>query len=344
MRFIRVVDETSAEINTQRRIPFEIDAQFFFVETRKQTFRCLCAALSERGMRSRIDDDIHVINASFAQAIQGIFKRIKKRGRKHRSIFLLDQFGYKDVPFPLLNKIFSELPNAEVLLTFATDHLLNFRSEGKVYRDIVERLGLSAALGVDPSRLSSENKLSRFILEQKLAGEIHHQSGAGYFTPFFIRPSKSSRSYWLIHLSNHPRARDEMCRIHWGLHNHFEHNGRAGLWMLGFDPRYSDFDQGMLGFRFDEVARDKTLRSLMDDLPKVPLLREGTSFDNLMARIVNETPATSELVRQSLLKLQDHGDIEVVTRNQRHRRSASGIRGTDIVRLHRQSRFDFGST
>ena len=55
-----------------------------------------------------------------------IIKFIKQKGTAHRSLFLLDQYGWSDVSFKTIRKIFSELANPEILLTFAVDALINF--------------------------------------------------------------------------------------------------------------------------------------------------------------------------------------------------------------------------
>jgi hypothetical protein len=64
------------------------------------------------------------------------------------------------------------------------------------------------------------------------------QSGAAFYTPFFIKSGGSNRSYWFLHLANNARANDVVKDLHWKKSNHFKHYGRSGMrmLMLGFDP------------------------------------------------------------------------------------------------------------
>src|SRR5205807_10591228 len=101
--------------------------------------------------------------------------------------------------------------------------------------------------------------------------QVYSNSGAKYYTPFFIRSKDAHRDYWLIHLSNHSRARDVMVSLHWLENTSFAHFGRPGLLMLGYDQ---DEDIKITGqpvfpeFRFDEFALASTHDSLMDELPE----------------------------------------------------------------------------
>ena len=85
-------------------------------------------------------------------------------------------------------------------------------------------------------------------------------NGARHFTPFFIRNRGGHGDYWLIHMSQHHRARDVMTEVHWANNNYFIHYGGAGLdmfQMVGYDPVHdaSYLQQSPLGFEFDDVAQ-----------------------------------------------------------------------------------------
>jgi hypothetical protein len=82
--------------------------------------------------------------------------------------------------------------------------------------------------------------------------------GAGYFTVFFIR-TEGHGDYWLVHLSQHPRARDVMTRVHWAKNNNFIRYGGAGIEMfraLGYSANRDESftKQSRLGFCFDDSA------------------------------------------------------------------------------------------
>lgn len=94
------------------------------------------------------------------------------------------------------------------------------------------------------------------------------RTGATFYTPFFIHSTDSHRSYWLLHLSNHRQARDEMGKLHWRLNNHFQHHGGAGFHALGFDPS-KDLRQGLLTFMFDDDAMKRSEAAVLEQLPRM---------------------------------------------------------------------------
>ena len=57
------------------------------------------------------------------------------------------------------------------------------------------------------------------VIQNTLYAHIQNQTGATHYSPFFIKASESHRSYWLLHLSKHPEARNEMGNIHWAESN-----------------------------------------------------------------------------------------------------------------------------
>ena len=91
----------------------------------------------------------------------------------------------------------------------------------------------------------------RYLIQHGLYRHIQDRTGSRFYTPFFIHSVEAHRSYWLLHLSNHREARDEMGKLHWRLNNHFQHHGGAGFHALGFDPS-KDLRQGLLTFMFDD--------------------------------------------------------------------------------------------
>ncbi|MFJ1284466.1 three-Cys-motif partner protein TcmP, partial [Acinetobacter baumannii] len=49
--------------------------------------------------------------------------------RSGRALFVLDQYGYSDVPMHCLRDIFAKLKHAEVILTFYIDALIKYLNE-----------------------------------------------------------------------------------------------------------------------------------------------------------------------------------------------------------------------
>ena len=120
--FLNAAREAEFEINRNRTKPVRFDISHFFVEARRSAFLHLEKSLREADYGSRIGNDIHLCHGKFEDESDRIIKFIvQKSPRNGRSIFALDQFGYKTVPTSLIRKILHTLPGAEVILTFAVD-------------------------------------------------------------------------------------------------------------------------------------------------------------------------------------------------------------------------------
>ena len=267
--------------------------------------------------------------------------------RSQRCIFILDQYGYSDVSFSKIRSIFDNFNNAEILLTFATDSLVNFISEENYeqYKSKIESLGLSEVLNIDELiETKEENPMWRYVIESQLVDAIKQRSGAKFFTPFFIVSRKSNRAYWLVHLSMHPRAQDEMTRLHWKFNNYFQHYGKHGLNMLGYDPAndVSLKDQLALDFMFDNNARQLTHDALAIDIPKsLQQFENGMPYSEFFAITCNGTPADDNLYREALNTLLQHKEVEIIGENNEFRRSGKSLKSTDIIKIPRQKKFFF---
>jgi three-Cys-motif partner protein len=255
--FLSATRDAEAEINLGRKKNFTLDAHYIFIEKQLQTLEYLRRLLTDRGHGRLLDNRVRLLHGAFIDKVQDIIRFILNKGRTGRAIFLLDQYGYKDVPFPLLKQLFSALPNAEVILTFAVDALIDYLSDSTRSEHTVANIGLGSLDARDFAKLKGASD-RRYFIQSRLSPIMHKESGASFFTPFFIVSRESNRDYWLVHLSMHARARDEMAKLHWELHNYFRHNGGAGLHMVGYDPNKDDELSGQFGFEdfnFDVPVR-----------------------------------------------------------------------------------------
>ena len=113
-----------------------LDVNFIFVDKSREAIEQLETNLRLRGYSERINKSIFLVCDFFHQQSQNIIRLVKKRTpQSGRSIFILDQYGYKDVPRSVINNIFSSLPKAEIILTFNIDSILNFISKN-IYKKI----------------------------------------------------------------------------------------------------------------------------------------------------------------------------------------------------------------
>ncbi len=152
----------------------------------------------------------------------------------------------------MIRRIMTEYPTAEVFLTLAVDHIAaHAKTAGEALGRLKDALSLEPELEAflsgrrdmdETAALSKEDRsrLMRFI-QCFLHETFAKKAGAKFYTPFFITSKGSHRSYWFLHLANSSRANDVVKELHWGVSNHFEHFGREGMMMLGFNP---DEEQG----------------------------------------------------------------------------------------------------
>lgn len=279
----------------------------------------------------------------------GVIQFIKKKSPKNgRSIFILDQYGYKDVPTGIIQKIFSNLPSAEVILTFGVDSFLNFASDKKLTQELLDEVGIPQLWqGRTIEEIKKSERDWRYFIQSTLYKNLVSRCGAEYFTPFFIRNKKGHGDYWLIHMSQHHRARDVMTEVHWDNHNHFIHYGGAGLnmfQMVGYDPNNDNSfrKQFDFGFEFDNVAKDASIAMLMEQIPRLIYAHdEGITFGELFAKTCNTSPASAEIYRDAIGKLLEEKVIEAISVDGVHRRSGQQIKATDQIMPPRQRGFFF---
>ncbi|WP_163862814.1 three-Cys-motif partner protein TcmP [Myxococcus eversor] len=335
--FLQATQKAQIEINLERRKPFKLDAHYIFVDSNPQNLEFLRDALNAREYGALLKEDrINLIRGQFTEHAPKIINFIQNKGRGGRAIFLLDQYGYKDVPFTLLQRILRELPSAEIVLTFAIDALGDFLGDNESSRKIIERLGIKRPLDLNQIAQTRGTSDRRAIIQRLFSSILKEESGAAYYTPFFISSRESNRDYWLIHLSMHLRARDEMASLHWQLKNHFKHNGGAGLDMFGYQP---DFDPLITGqahfpdFNFDNDDREQSIKQLREQLMRIVWQNQaGISFHDLLANTCNSTPASSEIYRAALGSLIEAEELSVSHPDGIRRQKGSSIEKVDLIR------------
>ncbi|WP_217424541.1 three-Cys-motif partner protein TcmP [Nitrogeniibacter mangrovi] len=325
-------------INQGRSKPVRLDIGYFFIESRRNPFLLLKRTLQEKGYGARFGSSIQILKRSFEEIADDIIKKIQKKSpRNGRSIFILDQFGYSAVPTSLIRKILYTLPGAEIILTFAVDSFLNFAND-KNFTTSLKKIEIPNILaGRSLREIKASDTQWRLFIQSTLYKELVRQCGAKHYTPFFVRNKQGHGDYWLIHLSQHFRARDVMTEVHWQNQNYFIHYGGAGLNMfdmLGYDPQHDSGlkRQSELGFEFDDVAKESSIEALMAQVPKVIYSHdEGVNYGVLYATTCNESPASSNIYQEAIIKLAQHRVIEIVGTDGKPRRPSKQIGLSDQI-------------
>jgi three-Cys-motif partner protein len=329
--------DAAAIAQAKRSKAFGMDVEYLFIEEHADHFAFLKQTIQQSDFTAMVPDKVKLIHGTFLQNVDSIVAHIRKRGKKRRAIFLLDQFGYSDVPFGSIRSILSQLENAEIILTFASDSLIDYLSQKDCTQTILRNLGLE--LSKEKIRSAKEEIDWRCAIQVLLHDEIFVKSGAKHYTPFFIRSKDAHRDYWLIHLSNHSRARDVMMGLHWEENNCFAHYGRPGLFMLGYDPDH-DIMITAQPFLFDECALARTHDSLMSELPeRVFKFQNGITFDQLFSKLTNESPATSSIMKAALAVMVQDGEIDVRDKTGHVKRQTGIQHGSDVLKPAAQRTF-----
>lgn len=334
------VHQTVAEINTERKQLREVIAKYFFVDIKGENINYLHAVLGAKGYSHLLNKDIFTLKSPFTNALPKLISAIKGLKLSERALFLLDQYAYKDVPFSGIRTIFNEIANAEVLLTFNIDSLIDYLSDRKENRKALHNIDLEKHI---PWSLLPEYKANmrhewQHLIQRFLAEGILKESGAEYMTVFFITPFGSNpRTYWFIHLAKNYRANAVMKEIHWKYGNHFSHAMTPALF-VGYDTNrdIQITDQQTLGFGeehyFNSITSNRIGAELSELLPKQIYDSKPQTFGSLMKNIANFTMANESIVRESLHMPILCQDIDVIDKDGRTKRRKGGsIRESDVL-------------
>lgn len=317
---IKAAERAQLRLSAKRKTPFQLDAKFHLIDSNRSAIEHLRSELVRHGYLSRIGNDIVLHHGAFADIYPQIKLDIESRTRVGRSIFILDQKGYKDAPMAVIRDILKSYPRSEVLLTFAVDFLIDHMADTPAFHKAVSHLDITPSQVRD--WLEEKRKLGlnyvRYTVQRFLKSHMLEASGAAYISPFFLHSEKSAKDMWVVHLSHHHTARNVMVDSHYKVATISRHPGFGGLDMIGYDP---SMDPDLVGeYLFDLKAVDQSKDTLRADIEKhIRDVHAGESirFSNLIADIANLTPARlgdiSSVIAQSVedryiqLKTQDGG-------------------------------------
>ena len=340
---LRAVHVARAAINKGRTITQrEIDAEFFFVEKKQESARYLKEHLTRRRAEGVIADrdyqKVQIANAGFLDELPRIVARIKARRNGCRSIFLLDQYSYNAVPMQKLRRLMSELPGAEVILTFNVDSLLTFLSDSENNRKAVRTIDLEQYIPWEQLKYLKTQRDWRTTLQRHIAHGIKTETGAPFVTLFFVRPQESnSWSYWLVHLSQRYKAHDVMKSLHWEHSSEFGHELEPGLFMLGYNPRKDEDYSGQSSLLFDQSGEQRCVAALTEQFGRLLAeRRQPVSVAQLFNENISNTMADESRLQMVLRGMHAAGSIVVSSKNDRLRRPSKLYVPTDVIEHSRQ--------
>lgn len=333
---LNAVFEAQIRLNEGRQKPLSIDAVCHFSDEQREHVEFLRDVIRSSQFADSLGRTAHLHHSRFADILPLIIADIRRRQTKGRAIFVLDQFGYSDVPMASIRSIFDSLPKAEVILTFSIDALLNYLQEEKTPGAVVEQFGVNEAFLRSWQEWKKGRAGGRAMAQRVLMAQMHRFSGARFFTPFMMFSTGDNRHMMVAHLSQSQAARDKMLAVHWAFKNTFKHIGRGSLFELGYDARL-EVESAL--FEFSDADRGNMRQELEGELPKQIFELAGggpVAFGELLVHLANKTAATNQDVMTTLQRLSEAGEIETLRAEGGFKRPGSLIRVDDHLRLPRQ--------
>lgn len=335
LRMIKAVEEATILVNHDRAKKLELDVQYIFVDKDRHAITHLAQVLHVHGYGGLIGNKIHLVCQEFGEAASAVIDKVSHHTpRASRALFFLDQYGYTDVPAPLILQIFTRLPNSEVVLTFHVSSFATYTND-----EFTEHVGktlaidLKAALGGQSIEdIKSNDADWRRFIQGALYQALVSRCGARFFTPFFIRGQGGGHGeYWLVHLSQHHRAQDVMKQVHWRFQNHSVHYGGAGLDMLA--PHTMGFRQEFKGgFQFDDVALNASNTALVRQLAvNIAQRPSAVRIGELFSSTCNTSPATAGMYNRALAELVGEKEIVIKSEDGKPRRHARYMCDDDVI-------------
>ncbi len=336
LRILDTIERLKKEIAFERKNKkfkqIDFDISTYCIEKNIATFNFLQQTLINRGF----SDLAQIVNGEFEKVYSSIIQKLRDK-KYQKAIFLLDQYGYTDATINTIRNILGSFPNAEIILTFACDSLIDYLTIKN--KSALLKLGLD---NYDIEHLldtKQDNDDNRKILQFRLLKSIIDKVGACYYTPFFVQGQKTHRAYWLLHFSNHPIARNEMVKLHYENHNSFIHYGGEGLDMFGYSTKNKN-----IMFLFTEEDRIMGLNLIKKQIQNKIIDYDNKTFGTLIQNEINNTPATIETIRESLKDQLYYGDIEIIDIKAKKKiNNPKNIKLEHLIKIpkHKQQRFKF---
>jgi three-Cys-motif partner protein len=342
--FLEAVKAAEQRLNASRPKGFRINANYIFVDQNPKHTEFLRAEILASPFSTELDQSIQILTADFNDRVEDIVRAVRARSpRKGRAVFLLDQYGWSQVAFRSIRTILTELPKAEVFLTFSVDALIDYLSERSFEMRAFGEIDIDAGLVRELIQVKEAEQVGyRTLIQNGLYRHVQAMTGAPFYSPFFIKSPEAHRSYWFIHLSKHREARNEIGMIHWGENNTTIHHGGAGLHALGFTPG-GNIEQMTMSYLFDESAKAMSRKKLAEQLPR--LIHDAAdadvapSLELIFGLRCNDTPVVREILEESLISLRNEGELIIVDESGKLKPRAGSVEWTDRIVLPPQRSF-----
>ena len=335
---ITAIEEALQQINEKRQVPLELLLTFYFVDKNKAAIASL-----QKQVRERYPDlfsHVKFVTNEFINVYKNIIHDIKNEGLKtRRALFVLDQYGYSDVPMDILQGIFSGLDLPEVILTYSMGAMLVYLNESDQMLATLRKIGLYDELAPHLSMIKEykdENSYFRFF-ETRVSAAIREKCGAKN------RLHKDRYYYWILHFSKKRIANEVMKDVHWNFANESSHFDSVGIYGIGYN---GNRDLNLRGqkdlFVADQVGftpeiRQSSIAETTGQLEEIfyneSMRYNHTDFtvEDVYNRLANHSIASREMINICLENLIKRKIIIIRDGNGKERRRHTTIHKNDII-------------
>lgn len=322
-----------------RRVPREINVDYHFIDIHPSTTQHLKFWLDAKRQDGSITEGdfarAKVITNNFLAALPSIVQQIQTRRMGERSIFVLDQYDYDDLPLPEIGKILRTLNGAEVILTFNIGSLITFLSDRAANRKPLTRIGLEKYVPWSEitTLKATEKRRWRQILQRYIAHGIRQETGTRFMTLFFVRPwGPTPWDYWLIHLSNRYRAHDVMKTLHWKHSTEFAHELEPGVFVMGYDTNNDSNYTGQATFDFSERCRISCIDGVREHLGQsIFAAGQPLRIKDVFESFVSNSTAAETHLMEATRQLHMSKDVIIVSKDGKVRHPSKKYHPDDVI-------------
>jgi hypothetical protein len=210
--------------------------------------------------------------------------------------------------------------------------LINFINDLTVLENTISKMGITNFIDLNEIiDLKANIGDHRYIIESKLSRALQRAAHFPYFRPFFIEPHNNHRGYWLLHLAPHYRAHNAMSEVIWEHGNFMRHYGGDGARIFDLSYKGGAIDlPDIFGNTFNGTAKEQHITGLIRDLPSIIWTADSTRVSDLIDLTCNNTAASQDMYKESLLRIRDQGDIIILGKSGGKKRS-NVIYPSDII-------------
>jgi three-Cys-motif partner protein len=279
--------------------------RFIFVEKDKSRFEHLMQKITEKfdnrikfekGVLIPIDFDyirVYLINEQYDEFMTKFLNEMN--GNLAPSFAFIDPFGFKDIPFELIEKL-AVNRGSEVFINFMYEDINRFLKLPKLQKHYHRLFGTDKWADI-LNYLDNYSAADRRFFLHKLYKDQLREAGYKYVISFEMKNEKNSTEYFLYFGSNHIRGLEKMKDAMWDVDNSGAYtfsDYEANLAQL----RFVEFDQPDLSILADEIYL-----KFQGQKVATTRVKEFVITDTIFRKSVHSTAALKMLEEQGLIKV-----------------------------------------